>query len=154
MQVCTLPIRQVALDSRLWSMAITSRAFSISSASNKVAQMLHTPSTLSDDPELATGSTRSSKQESSNAWYRHKYATDPIWREKRLVRKSAWEAARRASNPEWVARNNQEDLRNYHNKYKIDPYYTIRHALRIWIYASPHIRDRLSWENHVPRSSL
>lgn len=169
MQVCKLPIRQAALGSSTWSLAITSRAFSVSSACINAAQTLQTPedaisrdaassetpalaktSALSKDSGFAKASKRSIKQERDSAYFRTRYASDPNWREQRLLNKAAWASAQRVSNPEWCARTKQENHKLYHTKYKEDPYFAIRHALRNWCYGSYHIRDRLSWKKHVP----
>jgi hypothetical protein len=157
MQVCILPIRQIALRPRVWSSAITLRALSISSALNKVPETLEPLEhakfnyvALPEDSELAKGSPlpkdsehvtdfetpEEIKRQLTNAYQGTrraiKYATDPIWREKELARINAWHKARRASDPEFHARQTQRKIETYYTNMRENPRFAINHTLRNW----------------------
>jgi hypothetical protein len=174
MQVCILPIRKAALRPQCWSSAITLRALSISSALNKVPETLESPKhgksnyvALPGDYELVKGSTppkdpenatdfetpEEARRERKNAYNRNLYATkratDPIWRENRLAQTSAWEMARRASDPEFRARQNQRRIEAYYTNMRESPRFAINHALRNWFWHS-NTMDCLSWKTHLP----
>lgn len=173
MQVCGLPIRQVALDSRLWNLAITSRAFSISSAWNRVPGTLKAPedakleestpsstsvrlensgsakdSSLSRNLEVAKSST--SRKAYMSSYFKARYAADPAWRAQNNLRSTIWSSTQRASNPGWEARKKEYQSLLHRTKLKEDPYFAIRNTLRDWAYNSPLTRDQLSWRNHLP----
>jgi len=117
MQVCTLPIRQVGLGSRPWSSAITSRAFSISSAWNKVPETLKSPehANLEDstpsstsaplrDSERAKDSTLSSNLKVARSSTK---SEDPeLARQRKKAYMSSYFKTRYAADPAWRDRAN------------------------------------------------